>query len=86
MNQLESEDPWEKIASSVKRFPRHFLLLVTSIVSIVVLFVEPCFGRSKSFDNIIAFGDSLTDVGNVAGVTEQTVAPGINGYYQKTHF
>lgn len=40
----------------------------------------------QSFDEIISFGDSLTDVGNVAGVTQPGVAPVINGYYQKTHF
>ncbi|MEO6848141.1 MAG: hypothetical protein ABI443_10915 [Chthoniobacterales bacterium] len=38
------------------------------------------------FDNIIAFGGSLTDVGNVAGVTTPGYAPVINGYYQETHF
>jgi len=59
---------------------------LTGIVSIALLSRGTCFGKSVLFDDIIAFGDSLTDVGNVAGVTEQNVAPRINGYYQETHF
>jgi phospholipase/lecithinase/hemolysin len=43
-------------------------------------------GNAQPFNEIIAFGDSLTDVGNVAGVTELGVAPRINGYYKETHF
>jgi phospholipase/lecithinase/hemolysin len=43
-------------------------------------------GFAQQFDEIIAFGDSLTDVGNVAGLTEPGAAPVINGYYQETHF
>ena len=70
----------------MKTYPQHLIRLLTGIVSIAVVFCGPCFGKSMSFDNIIAFGDSLTDVGNVAGVTEQNVAPRINGYYQETHF
>jgi phospholipase/lecithinase/hemolysin len=38
------------------------------------------------FTEIIAFGDSLTDVGNVAGLTVPGVSPVIFGYYQETHF
>lgn len=38
------------------------------------------------FKDIIAFGDSLTDVGNVALVTEAGYAPVIDGYYEETHF
>lgn len=41
---------------------------------------------AHSFKEIIAFGDSLTDVGNVAGLTEPGIAPVINGYYLETHF
>jgi hypothetical protein len=55
-------------------------------VALALLFHGTCSGKSIVFDNIIAFGDSLTDVGNVAGVTEPNVAPRINGYYQETHF
>lgn len=39
-----------------------------------------------TFKDIIAFGDSLTDVGNVAGVTVPGNAPRINGYFEETHF
>ena len=45
-----------------------------------------CFGKQIPFENIIAFGDSLSDLGNVAGVTAENVAPRIDGYYQETHF
>ncbi|MBM4269823.1 MAG: SGNH/GDSL hydrolase family protein [Deltaproteobacteria bacterium] len=38
------------------------------------------------FDDVIAFGDSLTDVGNVAGITTPGNAPVIDGYYEETHF
>ncbi len=38
------------------------------------------------FSDLISFGDSLTDVGNVAGVTDSGDAPVIPGYYQETHF
>lgn len=41
---------------------------------------------AKQFNEIIAFGDSLTDVGNVAGLTRAGVSPVIDGYYLKTHF
>ncbi len=40
----------------------------------------------RQFNEIIAFGDSLTDVGNVAELTEPGFAPLIFGYYGKTHF
>lgn len=39
-----------------------------------------------TFSNIISFGDSLTDVGNVAGLTAPGFSPVINGYYKETHF
>lgn len=42
--------------------------------------------QAQPFNNIIAFGDSLTDVGNVAPLTEPGVSPVINGYYLETHF
>lgn len=44
------------------------------------------FGFAQPFEEIIAFGDSLTDVGNVAGLTEPGVSPRINGYFEETHF
>lgn len=43
-------------------------------------------GFAQKFKEIIAFGDSLTDVGNVAGITIPGFPPVINGYYQETHF
>jgi hypothetical protein len=49
----------EKIAS-------HLIGLVSSVF-ISLLFFGSCFGKQLPFENIIAFGDSLTDVGNVAG-------------------
>jgi phospholipase/lecithinase/hemolysin len=39
-----------------------------------------------TYSNIYAFGDSLTDVGNAAGVTQPGVAPVINGYYNEEEF
>jgi phospholipase/lecithinase/hemolysin len=41
---------------------------------------------AQTFSRIVAFGDSLTDVGNVAGITEKGESPRIKGYYEKTHF
>lgn len=38
------------------------------------------------FTDLISFGDSLSDVGNVAGITKPGIAPLVNGYYQQTHF
>lgn len=55
--------------------------LLTGIIFVALLFCGTCLGKSVLFDDIIAFGDSLTDVGNVAGVTEPNVAPRINGDY-----
>ena len=69
----------------MKTHLQHLVRLV-SFVCIVLLSFGTCFGERISFENIIAFGDSLTDVGNVAGVTAKNVAPRINGYYQQTHF
>lgn len=57
-----------------------------SIVGILLFFFEAHSAFAKPFNQIISFGDSLTDVGNVAGLTEQGVAPVINGYYKETHF
>lgn len=42
--------------------------------------------HAAAFPEMVSFGDSLTDVGNVAGVTEAGVAPVIDGYYKETHF
>lgn len=38
------------------------------------------------FSDLISFGDSLTDVGNVAEITNNGSAPVIPGYYEETHF
>lgn len=42
--------------------------------------------EAAPFTELISFGDSLSDVGNVAGITKPGVAPLVNGYYQQTHF
>lgn len=51
-----------------------------------IFFSQSGFAVHVPFNEIIAFGDSLTDVGNVAGLTEPGVSPVIFGYYQETHF
>lgn len=63
--------------------------LITSTLFVGALLFSPTVGLAGSlspYDDIISFGDSLTDVGNVAGVTDSGNAPRINGYYQQTHF
>jgi len=60
---------------------RSFCFLAISFFSFNIVFA-----LEESFEEIIAFGDSLTDVGNVAGLTESGVAPVIPGYFQETHF
>lgn len=52
----------------------------------IAFFIAVSPASAVQVNEIIAFGDSLTDVGNVAGVTEPGVSPVINGYYQETHF
>lgn len=47
---------------------------------------DSCHEKNRGFKTIIAFGDSLTDVGNVAGITIPGNAPLINGYFEETHF
>lgn len=42
--------------------------------------------QAATFTDLISFGDSLSDVGNVAGITTPGIAPLVNGYYQETHF
>jgi len=42
--------------------------------------------EAAQFTDLISFGDSLSDVGNVAGITTPGIAPLVNGYYQQTHF
>jgi phospholipase/lecithinase/hemolysin len=59
-------------------------LCVLGVVSF--FFFASHLGSTQQFNDIIAFGDSLTDVGNVAGLTEPGIAPIINGYFQETHF
>ena len=43
-------------------------------------------GQSRPYSEVIAFCDSLSDVGNVAGITEEGTSPLIDGYYEETHF
>lgn len=53
----------------------------------LLLFVtQSAYTNNRPFNDIIAFGDSLTDVGNVSGLTVPGFSPVINGYYQETHF
>jgi phospholipase/lecithinase/hemolysin len=42
--------------------------------------------EARQFKKIIAFGDSLSDVGNAAKVTIDGNAPRIDGYYKQTHY
>ena len=70
----------------VNKYPPDLVRILTAIVLLGLLACEACFAKSPTYDNITAFGDSLTDVGNVAGVTNPNVAPRIDGYYQETHF
>lgn len=42
--------------------------------------------RAAPFSDLVSFGDSLSDVGNAAGITKPGIAPLVNGYYQQTHF
>lgn len=58
------------------------LLVCASLFGSTVGFAQ----TMSPYDDIVSFGDSLTDVGNVAGVTAPNNAPLINGYYQQTHF
>lgn len=53
---------------------------------VMLLSASPLYSHSHSLKQIIAFGDSLTDVGNVAGLTVPGAAPLINGYFEETHF
>lgn len=61
-------------------------LVALQLLCVALLFAMPQSGFARHFRNIISFGDSLTDVGNVAGVTTPGVSPVINGYYLETHF
>jgi len=42
--------------------------------------------QAAPFSDLISFGDSLTDVGNVALITDAGYSPLIPGYYRETHF
>lgn len=66
----------------------HYRQIFRSIflIGIGVFLFSMRIGHAQPFSEVIAFGDSLTDVGNVAGLTEPGVAPRINGYYKETHF
>lgn len=55
-------------------------------MSFIWVLLTSSLGFTRQFDDIIAFGDSLTDVGNVSGLTEPGVPPRINGYFLETHF
>jgi hypothetical protein len=42
--------------------------------------------QAATFTDLITFGDSLCDVGNVAGITTPGIAPLVSGCYQETNF
>lgn len=56
------------------------------LLGLVLFLFAMRLGNAQPFNEMIAFGDSLTDVGNVAGLTEPGFSPRINGYYKETHF
>lgn len=60
-----------------------FVLFLGTFLS---FYIAPVALSADSFNELISFGDSLTDVGNVAGLTVPGVKPVIPGYYQETHF
>lgn len=60
----------------------HYLYLA----GLVLFFLTSRIGFAQPFNEVISFGDSLTDVGNVAGLTIPGNSPVINGYYLQTHF
>jgi phospholipase/lecithinase/hemolysin len=55
-------------------------------LSVMFLLLSAQAGQAKEFREIVGFGDSLTDVGNVAGVTIPGNAPLLPGYFEQTHF
>lgn len=57
-----------------------------SIFGIIFFLNAASLGFAQPYKEIIAFGDSLTDVGNVALLTEPGNSPVIFGYYKETHF
>jgi phospholipase/lecithinase/hemolysin len=63
-----------------------FVLRTAYSLSIAFLFLASNIAFAKQFNEIIAFGDSLTDVGNVAGITVPGAPPRIPGYFLETHF
>jgi phospholipase/lecithinase/hemolysin len=60
--------------------------LLTATLGLLCL-TQPSHGHATSpYSEIVAFCDSLSDVGNVAGITEEGTSPLIDGYYEETHF
>lgn len=64
---------------------KNLLFRIVYILGIASFFTTAGTAFAKPFADIIAFGDSLTDVGNVAGLTVPGHSPVINGYYKETH-
>ncbi len=58
--------------------------MVWRVASVLLLVCGSRGGWAAPYDDIIAFGDSLTEVGNVAGVTRAGHPPRISGYYPQT--
>lgn len=59
---------------------------IFSLLWTALFFISTSGAYAAQFHEVIAFGDSLTDVGNVAGLTIPGNSPVINGYYKETHF
>lgn len=59
-----------------------FRFLHTIGFASLLLFSHPA---SALFNEIISFGDSLTDIGNVAAFDKAGYMPVIKGYYEESH-
>ena len=70
----------------IMNFNYHQFFRSVYVVGVLLFFCATRIGFAQPFNEIIAFGDSLTDVGNVAGLTEPGFSPVINGYYKENHF
>jgi phospholipase/lecithinase/hemolysin len=60
--------------------------MILQLIIAALFILSPQISPAKQFKEIITFGDSLSDVGNVAGLTVPGFSPKINGYYLETHF
>lgn len=56
------------------------------VVCLMMILFSARVNAAQKFHEIISFGDNLTDVGNVAGITIPGKPPLIPGYFHFTHF